>query len=91
VFRSPEDDTSMRPLKFKDEAAATRRMIDKGYQLCGTVDDVKKQLAALVKCHGDGDLEWISWNFFYQGTVPWQVQADQLELFVTKVLPEFHY
>jgi alkanesulfonate monooxygenase SsuD/methylene tetrahydromethanopterin reductase-like flavin-dependent oxidoreductase (luciferase family) len=91
VFRSPEDDTTKRPLKFKDEAEATKRMIEKGYQLCGTVDDVKKQLAALVKCHGDGDLEWISWNFFYQGTVPMQVQADQLELFVTKVLPEFHY
>jgi hypothetical protein len=52
---------------------------------------VKQQLAALVKCHGDGDLEWISWNFFYQGTVSPQIQADQLELFVTKVLPEFHY
>ena len=90
VFRVP-DDTAKPPLKFKDEYAATQRMIDRGYQLCGTVDDVKKQLAALVKCHGDGDLEWISWNFFYQGTVPWQVQADQLELFVTKVLPEFHY
>jgi alkanesulfonate monooxygenase SsuD/methylene tetrahydromethanopterin reductase-like flavin-dependent oxidoreductase (luciferase family) len=91
VFRSPEDDTTKRPLKFADEKAATKRMIEKGYQLCGTVDDVKQQLAALVKCHGDGDLEWISWNFFYQGTVSPQIQADQLELFVTKVLPEFHY
>lgn len=91
VFRTPEDDPAKRPLTFKDAAAATKRMIERGYQLCGTVDDVKKQLAALVKCHGDGDLEWISWNFFYQGTVPWQVQADQLELFATKVLPEFHY
>jgi alkanesulfonate monooxygenase SsuD/methylene tetrahydromethanopterin reductase-like flavin-dependent oxidoreductase (luciferase family) len=91
VFRLPGDDTAKRPLTFKDEHAATQRMIEKGYQLCGTIDDVKRQLAALVKCHGDGDLEWISWNFFYQGTVPWEVQADQLELFVTKVLPEFHY
>jgi len=91
VFRTPEDDASVRPLVFKDAAAATKRMIERGYQLCGTVDDVKSQLARLVKCHGDGDLEWISWNFFYQGTVPWQVQAEQLELFATKVLPEFHY
>ncbi len=43
----------------------------------------------LVRCHGDGALEWISWNFFYQGTVPWEVQERQLELFVTKVWPEF--
>ena len=81
----------MMPLKFPNENVATSRMIDKGYQLCGTIDDVKRQLEALVKCHGDGDLEWISWNFFYQGTVPMEVQAQQLELFVTKVLPEFHY
>jgi alkanesulfonate monooxygenase SsuD/methylene tetrahydromethanopterin reductase-like flavin-dependent oxidoreductase (luciferase family) len=91
VFRSPEDDTTKRPLKFADEKAATKRMIEKGYQLCGTVEDVKQQMAKLVKCHGDGDLEWISWNFFYQGTVSMQEQSDQLELFVTKVLPEFHY
>jgi alkanesulfonate monooxygenase SsuD/methylene tetrahydromethanopterin reductase-like flavin-dependent oxidoreductase (luciferase family) len=89
VFRNESDDTSVRPLKFKDEAAATKRMIEKGYQLCGTVDDVKKQIAALVKCHGDGALEWISWNFFYQGTVPYEEQARQLELFATKVWPEF--
>lgn len=91
VFRNAGDDPGVRPLVFKDEYEATKRMIEKGYQLCGTVDDVKKQLAALVKCHGDGDLDWISWNFFYQGTVPWEVQADQLDLFVNKVLPEFHY
>lgn len=91
VFRTPSDDPASRPLKFKDEYEATKRMIERGYQLCGTVDDVKRQLAELVKCHGDGDLEWISWNFFYQGVVPWEVQAEQLELFTTKVLPEFHY
>ncbi|MFT4571506.1 MAG: alkanesulfonate monooxygenase SsuD [Candidatus Binatia bacterium] len=89
VFRNPSDDPSVKPLKFKDEFEATKRMIEKGYQLCGTVDDVKKQIEKLVKCHGDGALEWISWNFFYQGTVPFEVQARQLELFTTKVWPEF--
>ena len=67
----------------------TKRMIDKGYQLCGTVDDVKRQLEALARCHGDGALEWISWNFFYQGTVPLDVQKKQLELFATQIWPEF--
>ncbi len=89
VFRNPEDDTSMRPLKFKDMHECTQRMIDKGYQLCGTVDDVRRQMEALVRCHGDGALEWISWNFFYQGTVPYEEQARQLELFATKVWPDF--
>lgn len=89
VFRIDSDDPNARPLKFKDEREATKRMIDKGYQLCGTVDDVKRQLEALARCHGDGALEWISWNFFYQGTVPLDVQKKQLELFATQIWPEF--
>ena len=88
IFRK-EGDPEARPLSFKTKEEATKRMIEFGYQLCGTVDDVKRQMERLVKCHGDGALEWISWNFFYQGTVPWEVQERQLELFVTKVWPEF--
>ena len=88
IFRMPGD-PEKRPLELKDKEAATQRMIDFGYQLCGTVDDVKRQMEALVRCHGNGALEWMSWNFFYQGTVPWEVQAQQLELFATKVWPEF--
>lgn len=88
VFRK-EGDTPKRPLMFANEVEATKRMVEFGYQLCGTVDDVKRQMEALARCHGDGDLAWLSWNFFYQGTVPWEIQEQQLELFVTKVWPEF--
>jgi len=88
VFRNPGEQAPA-PLVFKDEYAATQRMIEKGYQLCGTVDDVKRQLEKLVRCHGDGALEWMSWNFFYQGVVSHDVQRRQLELFATKVWPEF--
>jgi alkanesulfonate monooxygenase SsuD/methylene tetrahydromethanopterin reductase-like flavin-dependent oxidoreductase (luciferase family) len=88
VFRR-EGDTPKRPLMFADEAAATQRMVEFGYQLCGTIDDVKRQMEALARCHGNGALGWLSWNFFYQGTVPWEIQEQQLELFVTKVWPEF--
>ena len=88
IFRKAGDPEA-RPLTFKDEYEVTRRQIEFGYQLCGTVDDVKRQLAELVKCHGDGALEWLSWNFFYQGVSPWEVQERQLELFATKVWPEF--
>lgn len=88
LFRK-EGDPPKRPLSFATKEEATKRMIELGYQLCGTVDDVKRQMAALARCHGDGALEWLSWNFFYQGTVPWEVQREQLELFATKVWPEF--
>ncbi len=52
-----------------------KRMIEKGYQLCGTVDDIKRAMEPLVRCHADdGELDWLSWNFFCQGTTPWEVQ-----------------
>jgi hypothetical protein len=34
-------------------------MIEKKYQLCGTVDDIKRELEPLV-CYADGDLGWLS-------------------------------
>ena len=89
LFRNPEDDPNCRPLLFKSNEVATQRMIEKGYQICGTVDQVKRHFEKLVKCHGNGDLEWLSWNFFYQGTTPRHVQDRQLELFATKIMPEF--
>jgi hypothetical protein len=53
------------------------------------VDDIKREMEPLVRCYADGDLEWLSWNFFCQGTTPRHVQDRQLELFATKVMPEF--
>ena len=89
IFRNPQDDPNRRPLLFDSNEAATQRMIEKGYQICGTVDQVKRHFEKLVKCHGSGNLEWLSWNFFYQGTTPRNVQDRQLELFATKIMPEF--
>ncbi|HVP30158.1 MAG TPA: LLM class flavin-dependent oxidoreductase [Myxococcota bacterium] len=89
LFRNPEDDPNVRPWRFKSNEDAVKRMIEKKYQLCGTVDDIKREMEPLVRCYADGDLEWLSWNFFCQGTTPRHVQDRQLELFATKVMPEF--
>jgi len=89
LFRNPEDDPNVRPWRFKSNEDAVKRMIEKKYQLCGTVDDIKREMEPLVRCYGDGELEWLSWNFFCQGTTPRHVQERQLELFATKVMPEF--
>ena len=88
LFRNPEDDPNVRPWRFKSNQDAVKRMIEKGYQLCGTVDDIKRTMEPLVKCYADGKLEWLSWNFFCQGTTPRHVQEHQLELFATKIMPE---
>lgn len=89
LFRREGDDPAVKPWRFPSNEACVQRMIDVGYQLCGTVDDVKRQIEPLVRCHGDGALEWLSWNFFCQGTQPWEVSQRQLELFMTRVMPEF--
>jgi len=89
LFRNPEDDPNVKPWRFKSNEDAVKRMIEKKYQLCGTVDDIKRELEPLVKCYGDGNLGWLSWNFFCQGTTPRHVQDRQLELFATKIMPEF--
>ncbi|MCA9772940.1 MAG: LLM class flavin-dependent oxidoreductase [Myxococcales bacterium] len=87
-FRRPGD-SDVRPLNFKDEVEVTQRLVEGGYQLIGTVDDVKRQMEKLAKCHSNGQLDWFSWNFFYQGFSDWAEQERQLELFCTKIMPEF--
>jgi len=92
VFRTPEDPAD-RMVMFKDEADGAKRMIEAGQLLCGTPDDVKRQMEQLHNCHapnrGEGSLEWLSWTFFCQGTQPADVQSKQLELFASKVWPAF--
>jgi alkanesulfonate monooxygenase SsuD/methylene tetrahydromethanopterin reductase-like flavin-dependent oxidoreductase (luciferase family) len=89
IFRDPNKDDPNKPVSFKDEYELAQRTIDLGWQLCGTVDDVKWQLDSLHRCHSDGELEWFQWNFFYQGKLGRDVQRKQLETFAEKVWPEF--
>jgi alkanesulfonate monooxygenase SsuD/methylene tetrahydromethanopterin reductase-like flavin-dependent oxidoreductase (luciferase family) len=89
IFRDPAKDDPNKPVKFKDEYELAQRTIDLGWQLCGTVDQVKKQLDDLHRCHSDGALEWFQWNFFYQGKLSRDVQRWQLETFAEHVWPEF--
>lgn len=91
MFRTA-DDPADQPVTFKDERALAARLIETRQLLCGTVDDVKRQLEELHQCHpGEGEeageLGWLVWQFFQQGTTPLDVQRKQLELFATKVLP----
>ena len=53
AFRVPGDPKD-RPVKFANKAEATKRMIETGYQLCGTLDDVKRQMEDLHTVYGTG-------------------------------------
>jgi alkanesulfonate monooxygenase SsuD/methylene tetrahydromethanopterin reductase-like flavin-dependent oxidoreductase (luciferase family) len=89
IFRDPAKDDPNQLVTFKDEYELAQRTIDLGWQLCGTVDDVRRQMESLHRCHGDGELEWFQWNFFFQGKTSKDTQRRQLELFADKVWPEF--
>ncbi len=88
AFRVPGDPKD-RPVKFANKAEATKRMIETGYQLCGTLDDVKHQMEDLHTVYGTGgNLSALSWNFFYQGLSPKHVQEEQLQ-YMAKLMPMF--
>jgi alkanesulfonate monooxygenase SsuD/methylene tetrahydromethanopterin reductase-like flavin-dependent oxidoreductase (luciferase family) len=91
MWRTP-DDPADQPVTFADEAALAHRLIETRQLLCGTVDDVRRQMEELLTCHAaageeEGRLDWLVWQFFQQGTVPLDEQRRQLEMFAEKVLP----
>lgn len=77
AYRYPGETTPV-PWKFE-------RMVEAKYSLVGTVDDVKREMEALQK---NANIEWFGW-FFDQGMMPWEETKRQLEIFGTKILPEF--
>jgi alkanesulfonate monooxygenase SsuD/methylene tetrahydromethanopterin reductase-like flavin-dependent oxidoreductase (luciferase family) len=89
VFRTPADDPEQ-PVTFADEYACAQRLIDIGWCLCGTPDEVGGQVEDLRTLHGvGGDLEWLQWSFYQQGAVPLETQLRQVEMFAAEVWPEF--
>jgi hypothetical protein len=50
----------------------------------GTVDEIKRELAAMLENSG---LEWFGW-YFDQGVMSWDEQRRQLDFF-SEVLEEF--
>lgn len=61
------------------------RMIELKFEMLGTVDDVKRELEAMVK---NTNLEWFGY-YFDQGVMSWDEQRRQMELFA-KAMEEFN-
>jgi alkanesulfonate monooxygenase SsuD/methylene tetrahydromethanopterin reductase-like flavin-dependent oxidoreductase (luciferase family) len=61
------------------------RLIKSGLLITGTVDDVKKQMEKLLE---EIPLEYLVW-LFHWGLIPRDEALNQLELFATKIMPEF--
>jgi hypothetical protein len=64
-------------------------MYEAGHLICGTPDDVSRQISELQKCYADGELEWLSWEFYQQGNLPLDEQKRQLKMFAEEVWPTF--
>jgi hypothetical protein len=69
-FRTPAGDPN-KPVQFKDEYEATQQFIDLKFLLYGTVNQARREIAALHDVHeASGNLEWLEWAFYQQGVVP---------------------
>jgi len=88
LFRT-EEDPKDKFVALEDKYAVAQRMYDTDHLLAGTPDEVSEQMESLHRCHADGELEWLSWEFYAQGNVGLDEQKRQLELFADKVRPRF--
>lgn len=61
------------------------RLLNSRIWLAGTVDDVKRQVEALL---GEIPCEYLVW-LFHWGIMPRDVGLRQLELLATEIMPEF--
>ncbi len=91
AYRLPSDDPTQM-LQFPEDRDLVQRMVDSGDLLLGTPEAVCEQLAEVVRCHSDGDLEWLVWEFFTQG-LPGDERSEiaqrQIELYGKYIVPEF--
>ena len=77
------------PLMCESREDVVDRLIDNGIALVGTVNQVKLQLESLVRCHGDGDLEWFDRELCQKGVLFIKVVLEQIETFRRQILPNF--
>jgi alkanesulfonate monooxygenase SsuD/methylene tetrahydromethanopterin reductase-like flavin-dependent oxidoreductase (luciferase family) len=88
AFRRPTDPPT-RDLGLQGPREVFQRLLEGGFAICGTPDDVTRGVEQLSRCHGDGQLEWFSWNLFQQGYASRDVYLRQIELFEKHVIKEF--
>jgi alkanesulfonate monooxygenase SsuD/methylene tetrahydromethanopterin reductase-like flavin-dependent oxidoreductase (luciferase family) len=86
--RTDRDDPKQM-VRFSSDRECAERMFETKQLLAGTPDEVADQLADLQRCHADGKLEYLAWEFLTTGTYPLEEQQRQMDLFANQVLPRF--
>jgi alkanesulfonate monooxygenase SsuD/methylene tetrahydromethanopterin reductase-like flavin-dependent oxidoreductase (luciferase family) len=87
-MRIPSDDPS-KFVTFSSDRECAQRMYDQGQLICGTVDDVSRRLESLSRCHADGEIDWLLWEYWVAPNTTGDEQLEQLHLFMDKVWPRF--
>jgi alkanesulfonate monooxygenase SsuD/methylene tetrahydromethanopterin reductase-like flavin-dependent oxidoreductase (luciferase family) len=88
TLRLPTDDPN-KWVSFSSDRECAQRMIEAGQFFCGTPDDVSRQLESLHRCHGDGELEWLVWEWWVAPDDTRDDQLRRLDMFVNKIWPRF--
>jgi alkanesulfonate monooxygenase SsuD/methylene tetrahydromethanopterin reductase-like flavin-dependent oxidoreductase (luciferase family) len=88
IVRRPDDNPAF-PLNLGGPRQLFQRLWEDELVICGTPDDVKRKIEDVATCHGDGNLEYFSWQLLTQGIAPREVTREQLELFGKHIIPEF--
>lgn len=88
VNRTERDDPN-KLMSFTSDRDCAERMFETGQMLCGTPDDVSDQVEKLHACYGEGELDWLVWEFQTQGSCGYDEHQRQLDMFASKVMPRF--
>jgi len=86
--RIPSDDPN-KLVTFKSDRECAQRMLDQGQMICGTPDDACRQLESLARCHADGELQNLVWEYWVPPDLAPGQHLDQLHLFMDKVWSRF--
>lgn len=88
-YRAATDDPQ-KMVHFDSARDLVQRMVDVGNLLCGTPEQVLEQAQDIRRCYSDGNLEWLTWEFWGQGApgdFKYEIPTRQLELYAKHVKP----
>lgn len=85
AFRTPEDEARYGKQMLPPEECTADRLAQAHWALRGTVDDIRRQMDALVE---NVNPEYFIWQGD-QGLLPFDEVKRQIELFGTKILPHY--
>lgn len=92
AFRTPEDAEkypiapNYTPLPQSEWTMDRMRKVK--FALAGTPDQVKREVEALMNVYGNGQLDWLGWEFD-QGFLTWDETQRQIEFFQKHIIAEF--